>query len=195
MRHPRRLHPFAGVGEDAFLLHRHLQHPPQCPVVAVHRAGSEAGRLLVVEPVLDLVGRQATDAVGAEAGQDVLVDVAAVSLLGQGRQSTGEREELLGPGRQGHVGAAGVEPAAPVHLDLGLSEVPLGVGLAGERLGTLTPERVAVDAVVASSFLDVPPPWERCGSRMGANQGFSGVFNGHWRSIPVTGETIPDLRV
>src|SRR5579884_4362902 len=117
---PGRLNPFARVGQDAFLLDRHLQHPPQRPVVAVHRARGQTGRHLVVEPVLDLIGGQAADAAVAEAGQDVLVDVAAVRLLGQRRQSTGQREELPGPGRQRHVGAAGVEPAAPVHLDLDL---------------------------------------------------------------------------
>jgi len=40
-----------------------------------------AGRDLVVQPVLDLVGRQAADAVGAEPRHDVLGQVAPVGLL------------------------------------------------------------------------------------------------------------------
>ncbi len=80
LRHPGRLHPVAGVGEEALLLDGHLEDAPQRAVVAVDRAGGDAGRHLVVQPVLDLVGPQSPDAVGTEAGQHVAVQVTAVGL-------------------------------------------------------------------------------------------------------------------
>jgi len=111
-------------------------------------------------------------------------DVAAVRLLGQGRQSTGQEEELLGPRRQGHVGAAGVEPAAPVYLDLDLPEVALRVSLAGESLGALAPQRVAVSgAVVAGSFLDATPSGTSLGALWEQNGSEPGGFRGLQRSL------------
>ncbi len=133
--------------------------------------------------------RKVADAVGAEAGQDVLVDGAAVRLLGQRRQSTGHGEELLGPDRQGHVGAPGVEPVTPVHLDLDLPEVALGVRLADERLAALVAERVAVAGpVLAVSLLDasdLEPPVDSQGACREHAGSEPGVFRGLQRSLPV----------
>jgi hypothetical protein len=44
-RDRRRLDPVTGIGVDALLLDRHLQHSPQDPVVAMHRAGGDAAEL------------------------------------------------------------------------------------------------------------------------------------------------------
>jgi hypothetical protein len=83
-----------------------------------------------------------------------------------------------------------------------LAEIALGIGRANECLAPLVAERVAIAGpVLAVSLLEeshlMDLLWtrrERAGSTRGANQGFSGVFNGLYGSTPVTGKTIPDLR-
>ncbi len=86
----RWLNAVEGVGNDLLLRYRDLEHPSQGPVVTVDRVRCVAGLDLVVQPVLDLVGREASDLVRAEAGEDVFVDVAAVGLLGRWRESARE---------------------------------------------------------------------------------------------------------
>lgn len=182
LRDPWRLDPVTGVGRDALLLDRHLQHAAQRAEVAVDRGRGEAVGDLVEEPGLDLVGREPAEPVGAEAREDVAPQVAGVGLLGGRRQPAGEGEELLGPVGQRRVGAGRVDPAAPLDVDLHLAQEPVGVGLAGEGLASLPPERVAVAGPVpAVALLDEPhvvrlfEPQGACGEHAGSEtRGFRG---------------------
>ena len=79
-----------GLVSEPVLLDGGLQHPPQGPVVAVDRRRRQALAELVVEPVLDLLGRQPAEPDGAEAREDVPVEVAPVGLLRRRRQRPGE---------------------------------------------------------------------------------------------------------
>ena len=128
-----RVGPVARVRLGALLVDGHLEQPAQRAVVAVHRTGREAGLELVVEPVLDLVRGDVAQPVRTEVWQDVLVEVAAVGLLGSGRQAPREAQELLGPRRDRQVGAARVDPTPPGLVGLDLYEEPLGIRLAPER--------------------------------------------------------------
>jgi hypothetical protein len=168
------------VGQ-ALLVHRDLQDTPKGSVVAVDRRRCEAGGDLVVEPVLDLVGRESSEPVGAEPRKDVPPQVPCVGLLGRGRQPAGEREELLGPRSERGVGAGGVDPPASLEVDLHLAEEPLRVRLAGERLGPLPSERVPVARPVAAvALLDeshlnlLIDSLEACGERTGSKTRGSG---------------------
>jgi hypothetical protein len=68
MRQLRRVHSITRVHQDLLLLHGDLEDAAQRPVVAMDRRRGQAEGQLVVQPILDLVGRQVADAVGAEAG-------------------------------------------------------------------------------------------------------------------------------
>jgi hypothetical protein len=179
---------------SSFPLDRHLQHASDEPVVTVDRRRCDAGGDLVVQPVLDLIRRQASQPVRAESREHVLVEVSLVRGLRRWRQSAAEREELLAPLAERDVGAAWVDPCAPLDLDLLLTHEAIGVGLARERLTALAAERVAIPrAVLAVALLDeshwylrgvVPIALGASGEREGAKPG---VFRGSSRCLPVTG--------
>jgi len=57
LRDTRWVHALARVGQDLLLLNGHLQHAAKRSVVAMSRRWGDAGGDLVVQPVLDLVGR------------------------------------------------------------------------------------------------------------------------------------------
>jgi hypothetical protein len=66
-------------------------------------------------------------------------------------------QELLGPLSQGHLGVSWIEPTPPRLRDVHLDQGPLRVSLAGERLGALTAERVAIPGeVLLATLLDEP---------------------------------------
>ena len=133
LRDPRRVDALARVGQDLLLLHRDLQHAAKRPVVPMHRRRRDASGDLVVQPVLDLVGRQLPEPVRTEPRQHVLVEVTAVGLLRRRRQPPAQRQELLGPLGEWRVGVARIDPLAAELVGIDLAEEPLGVGLAGER--------------------------------------------------------------
>jgi hypothetical protein len=114
----RRLDPLAGVRRNLLLLDRDLEHASQHAVVPMNRRRRDACGDLVVEPVLDLVGRKPAEAVRAEPRQQVPFQVARVGLLCRRRQSPGERQELLGPRMKRDVRAGRVNPAAALDVDL-----------------------------------------------------------------------------
>ena len=88
------------------------EHAPQRSVVAMHRRRRDAGGDLVVEPVLDLVGRKLAESVRTEPRQHVPVEIASVGLLRRRRQSPAERQELLGPLGEWHLSVAWIDPRA-----------------------------------------------------------------------------------
>jgi hypothetical protein len=164
--------------------------PPRSSTAMLDRARREAGGDLVVEPVLDLVGRQSAESVGAEPRHDVPRQVSTVGLLRQWREPAGELEDLLCPLRKRHIGAAGVDPTTALDLDLLLAQEASGVRLAREGATTLPAERVAIARpVLAVPPLDEPhcePPVWLPGSVRGAKGAETRGFEGSWRSFPVS---------
>jgi hypothetical protein len=146
----------------------------------MNRARRHAGGDLVHQPVLDLVGRQAADPVAAEAGEEVLLEVAPVGVLRRRRESPGEREKRAGPVRERCLGPVRIDPAPALQVDLHLAKEMLGVGLAREGLAQLAAARVAVaGAVAAVASFDEPhpdllssPPGSVRGARGEQNRGF-----------------------
>ena len=125
--------------------------------MTVHRAGGQAGLELVVQPVLDLLGRQPAEPVRAEPRQHVALEVAPVGLLRAGREPAGEGEEVLGPVRERDVSATRIHPLAACDVGLHLPEEPHGFLPATEGASVQPTERVAVPRpVAATALLDVP---------------------------------------
>src|SRR5437667_3175786 len=77
------------IPDDLLLLYRALQDPPQRAVVAMDRRRRDPRGDLVVEPVLDLVGRQPAQSVRAETG-------AARTGSGHGGRCLGSRARVAG---------------------------------------------------------------------------------------------------
>ena len=157
LRHPGRLDGGARIGRQLLLLDGDLEHASERAVVAVDRAGGEAGVELVVQPVLDLLGREPPEAIRAEPGQHVALEVAPIGLLRAGREPAGKGEEVLGPVRERDVSAPRVDPLPSGLVGLDLQQEALGICLPVERLDQLATQRIAVARPVAPHpLLDVP---------------------------------------
>jgi hypothetical protein len=130
-----RVYSVTRVVHDLLLLHGDLQHAAQRPVVPVHRARRRALLHFIVEPLFDFLGWKPSHPVGTKPWQHVLLEIPAIRLPRGGRQTTTQRQQRLGPHCQRHVGIAGIEPAAAHLRRLDLAQEPVGVGLAGDRLG------------------------------------------------------------
>ena len=90
-------------------------------VLALYLTAQSTSFNLVHQPLLYLVRGEPTDPVGAEAGEDVLVQVAEISLLRRRREATRQGEEFSRPRLERELCAAWIEPAAPLDVDLHLS--------------------------------------------------------------------------
>jgi hypothetical protein len=156
LRDTRRVDALARVCQDLLLLNGDLQHAPKGPVVPMNRRCGDTAGDFVVQPVLDLVGRQLTKAVRTESRQHVLVEVPAIGLLRRRRESPTERQELLGPRGERRVGVARIDPLTAHSIGVDLAQEALGIGLACKRARLDLAERVRESSsVLVALLLDV----------------------------------------